>query len=286
MLKTRVITAVVLLALFIPILFSSPAIILSIAVSIVISLASWEWGRFIWGVQSRLPIFYSLLIQVLLTILIYCFQANDLDSIAWLANFMIGLLWLSISFWIIVVPFILRRKLQFSIKNNTALLAIAGIIIFMGDWYAFMLLRDKGLWVLLSVLMIVWTADIGAYFMGKQIGKHKLAPQLSPGKSIEGAIGGVAAVCILGLTFYSININSNNFFNVIGQQFSWIFLIPLCVFLAGMSVVGDLFESQLKRLSGMKDSSGLLPGHGGVLDRLDALLPVLPIAALCIQGIS
>jgi phosphatidate cytidylyltransferase len=286
MLKTRVITAVVLLALFIPILFFSPAIILSIAASIVISLASWEWGRFIWGVQSRLPIFYSLLIQVLLAILIYCFQANDLDSIAWVANFMIGLLWVSISFWIIVVPFILSRKLQFSIKNNTALLAIAGIIIFMGDWYAFMLLRDKGLWVLLSVLMIVWTADIGAYFMGKQIGKHKLAPQLSPGKSIEGAIGGVAAVCILGLTFYSININSNNFFNVIGQQFSWIFLIPLCVFLAGMSVVGDLFESQLKRLSGMKDSSGLLPGHGGVLDRLDALLPVLPIAALCIQGIS
>jgi len=286
MLKTRVITAVVLLALFIPILFFSPAIILSIAASIVISLASWEWGRFIWGVQSRLPIFYSLLIQVLLAILIYCFQANDLDSIAWVANFMIGLLWVSISFWIIVVPFILSRKLQFSIKNNTALLAIAGIIIFMGDWYSFMLLRDKGLWVLLSVLMIVWTADIGAYFMGKQIGKHKLAPQLSPGKSIEGAIGGVAAVCILGLTFYSININSNNFFNVIGQQFSWIFLIPLCVFLAGMSVVGDLFESQLKRLSGMKDSSGLLPGHGGVLDRLDALLPVLPIAALCIQGIS
>ena len=286
MLKTRVITAVVLLALFIPILFFSPAIILSIAASIVISLASWEWGRFIWGVQSRLPIFYSLLIQVLLAILIYCFQANDLDSIAWVANFMIGLLWVSISFWIIVVPFILSRKLQFSIKNNTAFLAIAGIIIFMGDWYSFMLLRDKGLWVLLSVLMIVWTADIGAYFMGKQIGKHKLAPQLSPGKSIEGAIGGVAAVCILGLTFYSININSNNFFNVIGQQFSWIFLIPLCVFLAGMSVVGDLFESQLKRLSGMKDSSGLLPGHGGVLDRLDALLPVLPIAALCIQGIS
>ena len=286
MLKTRVITAIVLLALFIPILIYSPTIILSIVASIVISLASWEWGRFIWGVQSRLPIFYSLLIQVLLALWIYCFQANDLDSIAWVANFMIDLLWVSISFWIIVVPFILSRKLQFSIENNTALLAIAGIIIFMGDWYAFMLLRDKGLWVLLSVLMIVWTADIGAYFMGKQIGKHKLAPQLSPGKSIEGAIGGVAAVCILGLTFYSININSNNFFNVIGQQFSWIFLIPLCVFLAGMSVVGDLFESQLKRLSGMKDSSGLLPGHGGVLDRLDALLPVLPIAALCIQGIS
>jgi len=286
MLKTRVITAVVLLALFIPILFLSPTVILSIVASILISLASWEWGRFIWGVQSRYPIYYSLLIQSLLALLIYCSQGNDQELISRLSDFMLGILWISIIFWIIVIPFILSRKLQFSIKNNTSLLAIAGIIVFTSDWYAFMLLRDKGLWVLLSVLMIVWTADIGAYFTGKQIGKHKLAPQLSPGKSIEGALGGMVAVCILGLIFYSINISNMNFFNVIGQQISWIILIFLSIFLAGMSVVGDLFESQLKRLSNMKDSSGLLPGHGGVLDRLDALLPVLPIAALCIQGIS
>jgi phosphatidate cytidylyltransferase len=286
MLKTRVITAVVLLALFIPILFLSPTVILSIVASILISLASWEWGRFIWGVQSRYPIYYSLLIQSLLALLIYCSQGNDQELISRLSDFMMGILWISIIFWIIVMPFILSRKLQFSIKNNTSLLAIAGIIVFTSDWYAFMLLRDKGLWVLLSVLMIVWTADIGAYFTGKQIGKHKLAPQLSPGKSIEGALGGMVAVCILGLIFYSINISNMNFFNVIGQQISWIILIFLSIFLAGMSVVGDLFESQLKRLSNMKDSSGLLPGHGGVLDRLDALLPVLPIAALCIQGIS
>ena len=260
--------------------------ILSIVASIVISLASWEWGRFIWGVQSRLPFFYSLMIQALLVLLIYSIQGNNQDVINLFSNLMMGFLWVSMIFWLIVVPFILSRKLQFSIKNNTALLAVVGVIVFMSDWYAFMLLRDKGLWVLLSVLMIVWTADIGAYFVGKKIGKNKLAPQLSPGKSIEGAIGGMVAVCILGFIFFSFNISSMNFFNVIGQQSSWIILIPLSIFLAGMSVVGDLFESQLKRLSGMKDSSGLLPGHGGVLDRLDALLPVLPIAALCIQGIS
>ena len=234
MLKTRVITAVVLLALFVPILFFSPTMILSIVASIVISLASWEWGRFIWGVQSRLPFFYSLMIQALLVLLIYSIQGNNQDVINLFSNLMMGFLWVSMIFWLIVVPFILSRKLQFSIKNNTALLAVVGVIVFMSDWYAFMLLIDKGLWVLLSVF----------------------------------------------------NISSMNFFNVIGQQSSWIILIPLSIFLAGMSVVGDLFESQLKRLSGMKDSSGLLPGHGGVLDRLDALLPVLPIAALCIQGIS
>jgi phosphatidate cytidylyltransferase len=286
MLKTRVITAVVLLALFIPILFFSPAIILSLVISVVISLASWEWGRFIWGVQSKYPIYYSLMIQGFLAILMYCIEGNNQELITRLSDFMLVTLWVSIIFWLIVVPFILSKKLQFSIKKNTPLLAIAGVIVFLCDWYAFILLREKGLWVLLSVLMIVWTADIGAYFTGKKFGKHKLAPQLSPGKSIEGAIGGMVAVCILGLIFFSFNISTMNFFNVIGQQSSWIILIPLSLFLAGMSVIGDLFESQLKRLSGMKDSSGLLPGHGGVMDRLDALLPVLPIAALCIQGIS
>jgi len=286
MLKTRVITAVVLLALFIPILFFSPIIILSLAVSIIISMASWEWGRFIWGVQSRYPIFYSLMIQILLVILIYCLQGNNPKLISIFSDFMMFILWVSIIFWLVVVPFILSKKLQFSIKNNTPLLAIAGLVVFTSNLYAFILLRDKGLCVLLAVLMIVWTADIGAYFTGKKIGKHKLAPQLSPGKSIEGAIGGMLAVCILGLIFFSFHISSMNFFNVIGHHYGWMVLIPLSIFLAGMSVVGDLFESQLKRLSGMKDSSGLLPGHGGVLDRLDALLPVLPIAALCIQGIS
>jgi phosphatidate cytidylyltransferase len=286
MLKTRIITAVVLLAVFIPILFYSPTIILSLVVSIIISLASWEWGRFIWGVDSRSAIYYSLLMQTLLVILIYGIQLSNLEIVVKLNDLLMATLWFSIIFWITAVPFILSRKLQFSVKNNTQFLAIAGVIIFISDWYAFTLLRDKGLWVLLSVFMIVWTADIGAYFTGKKIGKHKLAPQLSPGKSIEGAIGGMVAVCILGIIFYAGNLSSSNFFNIIGQQYSWLILIPLSIFLAGMSIVGDLFESQLKRLSNMKDSSGLLPGHGGVLDRLDALLPVLPIAALCIQGLS
>jgi len=286
MLKTRVITAVVLLALFIPILFFSPTIILSLVVSIIISLAAWEWGRFIWGVKSRFPIYYSLMIQLLLVILIYCIHLDDDALVSRLNDLMSSILWISIIFWLFAVPIILSRKLQFSIQKNTSLFKIVGVVIFMSDWYAFMLLRDTGLWVLLSVLMVVWTADIGAYFTGKKLGKHKLAPQLSPGKSIEGAIGGMVAVCILGIIFYAGNLSSSNFFNMIGQQYSWLILIPLSIFLAGMSVVGDLFESQLKRLSSMKDSSGLLPGHGGVLDRIDALLPVLPIAALCIQGLS
>ena len=118
MLKMRVITAVVLLALFMPILFFSSTVILSLAVSIIISLASWEWGRFIWGVQSRYPIFYSLMIQILLVILIYCLQGNNPKLITSFSDFMMLILWVSIIFWLVVVPIILSKKLQFSIKNN------------------------------------------------------------------------------------------------------------------------------------------------------------------------
>jgi phosphatidate cytidylyltransferase len=174
--------------------------------------------------------------------------------------------------------------LLFSIQENTHFLALAGVIVFISDWYALLILRESGLLVLLTVLMIVWTADIGAYFSGKRFGKRKLAPQISPGKSIEGVIGGMIAVCLLSFCFFQFNSSSNDFFSLIGERYTWIGLISICIFLTLLSVMGDLFESQLKRIRGIKDSSSLLPGHGGVMDRLDALLPVLPIAALIVIG--
>ena len=130
--------------------------------------------------------------------------------------------------------------------------------------------------------MIVWAADIGAYFFGKTFGRRKLAPQISPGKSIEGACGGILTVFLISICFYIYNQSANDFFSMIADKYSVIGLILISLFLAIMSIFGDLFESQLKRLSGMKDSSNLLPGHGGILDRLDALLPVLPISAMIV----
>jgi phosphatidate cytidylyltransferase len=131
-------------------------------------------------------------------------------------------------------------------------------------------------------MAIVWVADIGAYFAGKAFGKHKLAPKISPGKSWEGAIGGCIAVLVLGSlsVIYGGPLFANTFAVRVEHAFGWAALLPILVLLVAFSIAGDLFESQLKRRAGMKDSSNLLPGHGGVLDRIDALIPVLPLAAL------
>jgi phosphatidate cytidylyltransferase len=147
-------------------------------------------------------------------------------------------------------------------------------------------LRAVSMTLFLSVLILVWTADIGAYFVGKSFGKNKLAIRLSPGKSIEGAIGGgvlVLIVAFLGsFVVDDMKLFQLNFFDFLNQSIGWLGMIVITIICVLMSIQGDLFESQLKRIAGVKDSSNLLPGHGGFLDRIDALLPVLPLAGLIV----
>jgi phosphatidate cytidylyltransferase len=135
---------------------------------------------------------------------------------------------------------------------------------------------------LLSSMVLVWIADIGAYFSGKAFGKRKLAPSISPGKSWEGAIGGGFAVLLLSAAaiVFGGPALADTFVVKLQSRFGWVVALCLLVVVVVLSVVGDLVESQLKRRAGIKDSSALLPGHGGVLDRIDALIPVLPLAAL------
>jgi len=135
---------------------------------------------------------------------------------------------------------------------------------------------------LLSVMALVWIADIGAYFSGKAFGKRKLAPTISPGKSWEGAIGGGIAVLVLSslVILFGGPWLLDTFVVQLHAHLGWLGTLGVLLVLTAASVVGDLFESQLKRRAGVKDSSNLLPGHGGVLDRIDALIPVLPLAAL------
>ncbi len=145
-------------------------------------------------------------------------------------------------------------------------------------------LRAISMSLFLSVLVLVWAADIGAYFAGKAFGKHKLAIRLSPGKSIEGAVGGwllVLSIALLStLVLSDYDLTRSNYFYILQDKLGWLGLFTLVSLSVAMSIQGDLFESQLKRIAGVKDSSALLPGHGGFLDRIDALLPVLPLAAL------
>ena len=147
--------------------------------------------------------------------------------------------------------------------------------------------RNVGINFLLSVMCVVWAADISAYFCGRAFGKRKLAPTISPGKSWEGVYGGVAGVLLLALGWLwmesQFSLDSPSLFLLLRQRLGYGGLLLAALLLTALSVMGDLFESLVKRAAGAKDSSALLPGHGGVLDRVDALLPVLPAALALIS---
>jgi phosphatidate cytidylyltransferase len=163
--------------------------------------------------------------------------------------------------------------------GNRLLNAMYGVAI-LACFMAMLVLFQHSTLYLFSVMAIVWIADIGAYFVGKAIGKHKLAPSISPGKSWEGAIGGwVAVLAFAAATTYCSELH-DTFAAKLWTTGGWLLFVPVMTLLVAASIVGDLFESQLKRRISMKDSSNLLPGHGGVLDRIDALIPTLPIAVL------
>jgi phosphatidate cytidylyltransferase len=137
-----------------------------------------------------------------------------------------------------------------------------------------------GLTYMVSILALVWAADIAAYFSGRAFGRHKLAPLISPGKTVEGAVGGAVAVTLLAILAARTDALSDTFFAHLWQSLRWPEFAAWVLLLVGLSIAGDLFESSLKRHAGVKDSSRLLPGHGGILDRIDALLPVIPVAVL------
>ena len=160
----------------------------------------------------------------------------------------------------------------------------AGVRMFWGmaslgaAWLATVQLHGRfGVWFLLSVLALVWVADICAYFAGRALGKRKLAPTISPGKSWAGVYGGLLGTCVFSLICAYLIPISNYYSSLVAHQHV-LLMIAVVLGLTAMSVVGDLVESLMKRSMGMKDSSQLLPGHGGVLDRIDGLIPVLPMA--------
>jgi phosphatidate cytidylyltransferase len=199
-----------------------------------------------------------------------------MQNVAW----QFALLLLAVIFWFFLAPFILAKGMRVSLDQLRSFYVVLGLILLPATWFALIFLRELGLVFLLSTMALVWIADIGAYFVGKAFGKHKLAAQISPGKSIEGALGGLllcygyALLCVFYLPFES------TLFGAWAIRFGWVPMFLMVTVLTAFSVFGDLFESQLKRMAGVKDSSHLLPGHGGVLDRVDALIPTMPIAAL------
>ena len=270
MLKTRAITAIVLLAVLLPILFLLPPIYIGGFFLVALLAAAWEWSRLLNPQATRAAWLYAFFCLVIILALVV------IQNVAW----QFALLLIAVIFWFFLAPFILANGMQVSLQKLRPFYVVLGFILLPATWFALVFLRELGLVFLLSTLALVWVADIGAYFVGKAFGKRKLAAQISPGKSIEGALGGLllcygyALLCVFYLPFES------TLFGAWAIRFGWVPMLLMVTTLTAFSILGDLFESQLKRMAEVKDSSHLLPGHGGVLDRMDALIPTMPIAAL------
>ena len=277
MLKTRVITALVIFSLTLVALFLFPNWAWGVFTFCIALLSCWEWSRFcrLSVSGSRTYLALSFLLSAL-TFLAY--HQGQLCGIAFsliaLAGFSIGA-----AFWLIAAPVWLMRLWRPAAGWVNALV---GWIVVFPAWFALLLLRDVSPWLLLTFAAIVWVADIAAYFVGKRFGKNKLAAEISPGKTVEGAIGGIIGVAAYFFLWQSLVANSFVGRHIWAQELrsNLVTLFAFFLLLALSSIIGDLFESWMKRGAGMKDSSGLLPGHGGILDRIDALTSTLPLAGL------
>lgn len=266
MLKTRVITALVLLAILLPILRLNHFLSFALVSLVFFAAGAWECLR-LFGVSR--PRLWAGVWAVVYAAIIF---VPNLPSVQ-------GVFAVSALLWLLRFVPALGFGLPALATTANRLLSLTYTLALLGCFIAIVVLFRHSPLYLLSVMAIVWVADIGAYFSGKGFGRHKLAPSISPGKSWEGAVGGWLAVLVIAAVAV-MNVAGETFPGRLYERFGWSGFIAVMSLLVAASVVGDLFESQLKRRIGFKDSSTLLPGHGGVLDRIDALIPVLPLAAL------
>lgn len=257
MLKQRVITALILIPLVIALIYYLPPPAFCILTGLITLAAAWEWtnlmevthlgGRFLYIVIMGWILFGMLFVPT---------------GFVFLVSFA---LWLVAT---VMVAFYPRGSAWWA--KSLVWRGVMGVFVLVPCWAALNYIRNQenGFYALLFLFVLIWGADIGAYFVGRKWGKHKLAPTVSPGKSVEGffaALGSAIIIALLAAWFTSISI----------QIWPWCVLIALVT--VAFSVIGDLFESMLKRQAGLKDSGKLLPGHGGLLDRIDSLTAAAPV---------
>ncbi|MEP7302668.1 MAG: phosphatidate cytidylyltransferase [Caldimonas sp.] len=271
MLKQRILTALVLLALLLPALAVRSVWPFAILTLVVMAAAGWEWVRLNDGAALAVPLGIGLGIACGLAL--WAGWGEAAPRLAW---------WLATAVWVLGGAWVLRGGVAGWPRLPRALRWGIGLVALWTAWLALANAKASGLNFILSIFCLVWSADICAYAGGRAFGKRKLAPGISPGKSWEGVWSGMIGALLVAAAWLAVDksgwVDSVSLYGVIAARFGFAGLALVVVFLVAMSVVGDLFESLVKRSAGAKDSSGLLPGHGGVLDRVDALLPVFPIA--------
>ena len=276
MLKQRVITALVLMAVLLPALFARQAWPFALLSLLLMAAAGWEWGRLNGARAFAVPM--GVLLALACAAALRAGWSDAPPSLVW---------WLATLVWVLGGAFALRGGPAAWPHLPALSRCVIGLALLWTAWLALAAAKTIGINFILSVFCLVWAADIAAYFGGRAFGKRKLAPAISPGKSWEGVWSGMLGALLLAASWLwfdaAFAMDSASLYTLLYRHLGFGLLLLVILFLSAMSVVGDLFESLVKRSAGAKDSSGLLPGHGGVLDRVDALLPVFPIALAMIS---
>ncbi len=247
-----------------------------IALTAIVFLGFWEWTQFTGG-SSRITAFVPAVIVTGLSFLYVSPDAASLNELTTSHYLVLGLgfvWWIVASFMAITYP-----KTTKAWQDNLILKHLFGMLTLIPFLWSVVILRAEnisldpyhGAKLVLFVCFLVWAADSGAYFAGKSLGKHKMAPQVSPNKTIEGLIGGICAALLVAWLFA-------DWFEI--QFASTAHMVVITLVTVVISVLGDLVESMFKRISGIKDSSNIIPGHGGVLDRIDSLTAAFPVFTL------
>lgn len=272
MLKQRILTAIPLAVLVIWGILTQPVDIIFYALLLVIFISGWEWAGLSGiqnsGVQNKI---LRLIYAGFITGMVFVAQKFIDSNPQWL-NLVLGLTVLG---WFVAIFHMFTKGPQTVGQNISIKKLFIGLVALVSPVLALVYIRGEGAWWLFYCLSIVWIADIGAYFSGKRFGRNKLAPNLSPGKTKEGLYGAVFATAsysfIMGFAFFEL------------QALQILMLLIITVLAAYVSVAGDLFISLLKREKGLKDTGNILPGHGGILDRIDSVLSSAPFFALLLS---
>ncbi len=271
MLKTRVMTAAVLLAVLLSALFLLPKYAWIAFCALFLGLSAWEWGALVALTAVGRLIYSAFLVGFfVLPGILETPGANATYAPAWVYH-------AAALFWIVLVPVWIGRQQR--VDGRVAMLA-TGAVVLVPAFAALVDLRGIHPFLLVAVLGTVWISDTAAYFVGRRFGRRKLAPSISPGKTWEGVAGALAAVGLYALAWAGLSAPESTPAWPSTMRVASTWILPVLLGLAVVGMIGDLFESLIKRQAGVKDSGTLLPGHGGILDRIDAPVAMLPLAAL------
>ncbi len=270
MLKQRILTALVLAPIMIGGIFYLPLGLFKLFIAAIVTLGAWEWAN-LSGVKMQVGrVAYAGIVAGLIWLIEFEGLVQEID-----------VLYVALVWWIIAFILVAAHPKLKALWSTPVVRMLMGLAILIPMWVGFVQIKSYAIndYLIMYVMLVVWGADVGAYFAGRTFGKHKLAATVSPGKTWEGVYGGLATTFIIALGGGYLLEKEAGLSLDLSQ---WALLIGVTLAITFVSVVGDLIESMVKRHRGIKDSSNLLPGHGGIMDRIDSMTAALPVFALAL----